>query len=137
MKPMIKYRGGKSKEIKFFEDYIPADYNRYIEPFVGGGAVFFYLEPQNSIINDLNEKLIHFYCGVKNNYLNFRKEIDTLSHLYNSNQLKYETLKKTQANSYIENKNEELYYLLRDMYNGKTEKNYLDETLYYFINKTA
>ena len=35
MKPMIKYRGGKSKEIKFFEDYIPSNYSRYIEPFVG------------------------------------------------------------------------------------------------------
>ena len=40
---MIKYRGGKSKEIKYFEDYIPSDYSRFIEPFVGGGAVFFYL----------------------------------------------------------------------------------------------
>ena len=108
MKPMIKYRGGKSKEIKFFEEYIPSDYNRYIEPFVGGGAVFFYLEPQNSIINDLNEKLIQFYRGVKNNYLNFRKEIDMLSLLYKDNQIKYETLKKEQADSYIENKNETL-----------------------------
>ena len=48
MKPMIKYRGGKSKEIKYFEDYMPSDYSRFIEPFVGGGAVFFYLEPSHA-----------------------------------------------------------------------------------------
>lgn len=33
MKPMIKYRGGKSKEIQFFEEFIPQEYNRYFEPF--------------------------------------------------------------------------------------------------------
>ena len=49
----------------------------------------------------------------------------------------YEALKQTQTNSYIDNKNEELYYRLRDMYNKKCEKEYLEETLYFFINKTA
>ena len=137
MKPMIKYRGGKSKEIKFFEDYIPSNYSRYIEPFVGGGAVFFYLEPQYAVINDLNDRLIQFYNGVKNNYSSFRSEIDKLSQIYKHNQLDYEALKQTQTNSYIDNKNEELYYRLRDMYNKKCEKEYLEETLYFFINKTA
>lgn len=137
MKPMIKYRGGKSKEIKFFEDYIPSNYSRFIEPFVGGGAVFFYLEPQDAVINDLNDRLIQFYNGVKNDYSSFRNEIDKLSQIYKRNQLDYEALKQTQTNSYIENKNEELYYRLRDMYNKKSEKEYSDETLYFFINKTA
>ena len=43
MKPIIKYRGGKSKEIREFASLIPQDYDRYIEPFFGGGAVFFFL----------------------------------------------------------------------------------------------
>ena len=60
MKPMLKYRGGKSREIKFFEDYIPSNYSRYVEPFVGGGSVYFYLEPYEAIINDLNDRLIQF-----------------------------------------------------------------------------
>ena len=137
MKPMIKYRGGKSKEIKFFQDFFPSYYNRYIEPFVGGSAVYFHLEPQNAIINDLNDKLINFYCGVRNNYLAFRKEVDNLSKTYMDNQKEYEVLKEQSANEYIENKNEALYYSLRDMYNNKTQKAFLDETLYYFINKTA
>lgn len=43
---LIKWPGGKSREIKEFEKYIPA-FNRYIEPMVGGGAVFFYLSPKS------------------------------------------------------------------------------------------
>lgn len=58
MNPMIKYRGGKSKEISHFISNMPEHYNRYIEPFFGGGALYFYLEPQNAIINDVNTKLI-------------------------------------------------------------------------------
>ena len=40
------------------------EYNRYIEPFLGGGAVYFYLEPEQAIINDINTKLIEFYQDV-------------------------------------------------------------------------
>lgn len=58
MNPVLKYRGGKSREIPRFLQYIPDDFNRYIEPFFGGGAVYFYLEPDNAIINDLNTRLI-------------------------------------------------------------------------------
>ena len=46
MKPMIKYRGGKSKEIPNIMWHIPRFAGRYIEPFFGGGALFFYLEPR-------------------------------------------------------------------------------------------
>ena len=50
MKPMIKYRGGKSKEIPNIMWHIPRFTGRYIEPFFGGGALFFYLEnPDNSL----------------------------------------------------------------------------------------
>ena len=51
---MIKYRGGKSKEIAHFVNNMPEKYSRYIEPFFGGGALYFYLQPQNAIINDIN-----------------------------------------------------------------------------------
>ena len=48
---MIKYRGGKSKEIPNIIWHIPRFSGRYIEPFLGGGALFFYLEPKKAIIN--------------------------------------------------------------------------------------
>lgn len=45
MDAIIKYRGGKRREIPQFINFIPADYDTYIEPFLGGGAVFFNRNP--------------------------------------------------------------------------------------------
>ncbi len=44
MKPIIKYRGGKTKEIPNIMDQIPYFKGKYIEPFLGGGALYFHLE---------------------------------------------------------------------------------------------
>lgn len=138
MKPIIKYRGGKSKEIKNFIEYVPEKYDRYIEPFAGGAALFFYLEPQSALINDINLKLIDFYWAVQNHFGQLKNELISLELTYRENQAEYEALKaRIYSSQYIENKNEALYYLLRDMYNGIVEKKYLDATLYYFINKTS
>lgn len=61
MKPMFKYRGGKSKEIDRFINNMPKDYSGYIEPFLGGGALYFHLQPDKAIVNDINFKLFSFY----------------------------------------------------------------------------
>ena len=116
---MLKYRGGKSKEIPFFETLIPKQFDTYIEPFLGGGAVYFHLEPEKAIIGDINEKLIAFYQNVRDNYCEMRAQLDILHKLYAENQLLYKTQKMQNTDVHIENKNEELYYLIRDMYNGK------------------
>ena len=138
MKSIIKYRGGKSKEIQNFIQFIPNDYDRYVEPFAGGAALYFYLEPNLALINDINTRLIDFYLAVQNNYELLKQELTTLEQTYRTNQTNYEQLKAIASNSqYVENENEALYYRLRDMYNDKIEKAYLDATLYYFINKTA
>ncbi|RKY12763.1 MAG: DNA adenine methylase [Planctomycetota bacterium] len=65
MKSLIKWPGGKSSEIRFIQKIIP-DFDRYIEPFLGGGALFFYLEPKKAIINDASTKLMMFYSFLKN-----------------------------------------------------------------------
>lgn len=138
MKPIIKYRGGKSKEISNFLQFVPMDFDRYVEPFLGGAALYFYLEPHSALINDINNRLINFYVSVRDNFETIRKELASLELIYSTNQIEYEKLKEKNTSSlYIENKNESLYYLLRDMFNGKIEKKYSDASLYYFINKTS
>ena len=57
MKPIIKYRGGKQKEIPDFINRIPQDYHRYFEPFLGGGAVYFHMEPEQAVVGDRNRHL--------------------------------------------------------------------------------
>jgi DNA adenine methylase len=64
MKTIIKWPGGKSGEVDKISSLIP-DYNRYIEPFFGGGAVYFSLEPKTAVINDISEMLTKFYELVK------------------------------------------------------------------------
>lgn len=137
MKPMIKYRGGKSKEISHFINHMPSEYNRYIEPFLGGGALYFYLEPQKAIINDVNTKLYCFYKQIKEEFPTVIKQLDELQKIYDNNQKEYEELKKKNPEDRVENKNETLYYKLRDMFNHKVECEYLDAVIYFFINKTA
>jgi len=137
MKPMIKYRGGKSKEIPNIMWHIPRFKGRYVEPFLGGGALFFYLEPREAIINDINDKLIKFYLGVRNHFPKVREELDELQRLYAVNRQEFDLLKKQHPNERVTDKNEEMYYHLRAQFNGTEEKRYTDATLYFYINKTA
>jgi DNA adenine methylase len=61
LKPLIKWSGGKSDEIKQFEKYLPVTYDTYIEPFIGGGSLYFYLSPQKAVISDVHRDLIDLY----------------------------------------------------------------------------
>ncbi len=137
MKPMFKYRGGKSKEIDRFINNMPKDYSGYIEPFLGGGALYFHLQPDKAIVNDINFKLFSFYKEMQKEYPLARKQLDKLQKIYEENQTIYERLKKQHPEEKVENKNEILYYLMRDAFNHKIETEYLDAVVYFFINKTA
>ncbi len=64
LKPLIKWSGGKSDEIKMFEQYFPENYEKYIEPFIGGGSVYFYLNPSNAVISDVHTELIDLYKNI-------------------------------------------------------------------------
>ena len=136
MKPMIKYRGGKSKEIPNIMWYIPRFRGRYVEPFFGGGALFFYLEPREAIINDINAKLIKFYKGVRNHYPKVREELDEIEKLYAQYRYEFDALKKQHPDERVEDKNEAMYYHLRAQFNGTEKQYYSDAALYYYINNS-
>ena len=136
MNPVLKYRGGKSREIPRFLQYIPDDFNRYIEPFLGGGAVYFYLEPENAIINDVNIRLMTFYRQLRDNYPEMRTQLDALQQLYEENQARYKKLKAQAPDERVPNDNEALYYRIRELFNHP-DGSYLDGVLYFFINKAA
>ena len=136
MNPVLKYRGGKSREILRFLQYIPDNFNRYIEPFFGGGAVFFYLEPDNAIINDLNGRLMMFYQQLRDDYPAMRIQLDELQRQYEVNQAEYKRLKALSPDERVPNANEDLYYKIRELFNHPDDS-FLDGVLYFFINKTA
>jgi DNA adenine methylase len=64
MKPILKWPGGKSREIATVYGMIP-EHTRYLEPFFGGGAMFFHLQPEHAAINDTSRELMSFYALVR------------------------------------------------------------------------
>ena len=65
--PIVKWVGGKRQLMFELLKNMPEDYNRYFEPFIGGGALFFELQPDNAYISDMNEELINLYQVVRDN----------------------------------------------------------------------
>lgn len=77
-KPPVKWAGGKSQLITQFEPLFPRkEYDLYIEPFLGGGAVFFHLLPPRAVLIDNNEELINFYLVVRDNLEELLNDLKT------------------------------------------------------------
>ena len=70
LKPLVKWSGGKKDEMKNILPHIPETYSVYLEPFIGGGAVFFHINPERAVINDVHKELTDFYQSVKNGCAN-------------------------------------------------------------------
>lgn len=66
--PFLKWAGGKRWLVKKYPDLFRVNFERYIEPFVGSGAVFFHLTPRSSILSDKNIDLINTYRAIKVDY---------------------------------------------------------------------
>lgn len=66
LKPFTKWVGGKRQLLPQLHELMPKQFNRYFEPFIGGGALLFSLAPDNAVINDLNADLANVYRMVKN-----------------------------------------------------------------------
>lgn len=91
-KSFLKWAGGKNWFINNHYDKLPINYNTYIEPFLGGGSVFFRMEPERSILSDTNRELILTYKAIRNKRIKL-----------------YETLK-----IHSENHSREYYYQMRE-----------------------
>lgn len=73
--PFLKWAGGKRWFVYQHGAIFPKHYRRYFEPFLGGGAVFFYLQPHDAVLNDLNPDLIAAYQAIKDNWVGLKKSL--------------------------------------------------------------
>lgn len=130
-KPFVKWAGGKGNILSQLESLLPSDLYKkditYIEPFVGGGAMFFYLLQKfknisKAVINDINPDLIHCYKLIKDNPKELIERLKDLSCNYNSNDVQ---------------EKRDLYYACRDKYNQEGIN--VDEraALFLFLNHTC
>src|SRR3989344_1559819 len=117
--PFLKWAGGKSQLLKQFNELklFPAKtrYKRYFEPFLGGGAVFFHLQPSNTVLADLNEDLINCYKVMKKSP---------------------ELLIKTIENSGFKN-NRSVYNRMREKYNHENLSEIDRAAILIYLNKTC
>lgn len=92
IKPFVKWAGGKNGLINSLISFIPKNFNSYFEPFVGGGALFFYLKNLNILnskkiyLNDKNVELINAYKQIK---INPNKLLEELEILKNNHSKEY------------------------------------------------
>lgn len=121
MKSPIKWVGGKRKEIKFFEEFIPP-FETYVEPFFGGGALYWHLQPERSIINDINKHLINFYKTITNNVEEVNVILNTYSNDKDSYKRKVEELNKEEYKNDIEHA-AIFHYLNKTGFSGQWREN--------------
>ena len=132
-KPFIKWVGGKSQLIEQLEAKLPADFDNwenvtYIEPFVGGGAMLFYMlqthpNIKSAIINDINEDLTTCYKVVK-------QSPDALVESLKQIQKEYYSLQNEDARK-------QFFLLMRDEFNTKQLNPIDNTTLFFFLNRTC
>lgn len=135
MKPILKYPGGKEKELRVIKRALPKKIEKYYEPFLGGGAVFFGLEWNKEIyLNDKSQDLMTFYSCIKNKnivFLETLKNINTLwKYITDFVQFNIETLKFYYNSSHNNKKwefqnfiiNSKLIDIVCDLVNSKEKK---------------
>lgn len=124
-RPFLKWAGGKRQLISQYQRYFPSKIDRYFEPFLGGGAIFFYLLPFRAVLTDVNFHLIDCYCCV-------RDEVEILIDLLYVHQQNHQTDKeyyykvRTSFNSDSGSalkKAADLIYLNRTCFNGLYREN--------------
>lgn len=84
MRPFIKWAGGKQFILPHILKLLSCDYENYYEPFLGGGAVFFKLKPENAFLSDINSNLITTYTAIRDNVNSVIQEL--LCHTAGNNQ---------------------------------------------------
>jgi len=87
LKPFLRWAGGKSWLTKHLSNFIPrTGYNKYHEPFLGGGSIFFHLKPGEAYLSDLNQELIETYLQIKDDV---NSVIDELKKFENTEEYYY------------------------------------------------
>ena len=114
-RPLLKWAGGKTQMIPNLIEAMPKSFNNYIEPFIGGGALFFHLSPKSAVIADSNPELINLYQQVAKDYKPVFKLLEKMPNIeeffYQERSKKFEDLSPIQAAA-------RTIYLNRTCFNG-------------------
>lgn len=79
-KPFLKWAGGKGQLLPELVKRLPKSYNRYFEPFVGAGALFFHLAPEQACLSDINAELINCFLTVRDDVASLIRDLKRHKH---------------------------------------------------------
>lgn len=82
LEPIIKWAGGKEKELPIILENLPENFENYYEPFVGGGSVYCSISANNYFINDKSEELINLYSMIKYEDIQFYYYLENISDIW-------------------------------------------------------
>jgi len=119
VQPVVKWAGGKRQLLQEIDKYIPKRISTYYEPFLGGGALLFHLQPRKAIVSDLNKELINIYNVIRGNVeeliFDLQQHVNTEDHYYYIREMdrlpEYKRMTNIQKASRI-------IYLNKTCYNG-------------------
>lgn len=118
--PVVKWVGGKRQLLPVIKKNLPKKYNSYCEPFLGGGAVLFNIQPRKAIVNDLNSELMNVYNVIKNNIdeliLDLKKHKNESDYFYKMRELDRDKKKYNQLSDV--KKASRILYLNKTCFNG-------------------
>ncbi|CAN5386526.1 hypothetical protein BH10ACI2_BH10ACI2_11960 [soil metagenome] len=114
-RPFLKWAGGKSQLLPHLLELAPKQFNKYIEPFVGGGALFFALGNSNSVLADSNEELVITYTTVRDDIENL---IDRLRSFVNDKETFYKVRSLDTSKLTDLDRSARLIYLNKTCFNG-------------------
>lgn len=119
LSPIIKWSGGKKDELKNIIKYVPDNYDVYLEPFIGGGAVYFNLNPDRSVINDVHKELTDFYQSIKDG------KSGEIYKFMKDHQNNEETYYKVRSSNHVDTLDnaKRFYYLRKTCYRGMLRYN--------------
>ncbi len=118
VRPFLKWAGGKVRLVREIIRFVPRNYAKYIEPFVGGGALFFSLCPKNPILADSNQELMNCYEVVRDRYESLIETLQEIAGLPYNEETFYEIRKwKFPRNQKIK-RAARMIYLNRTAFNG-------------------
>ncbi len=120
-RPFLKWVGGKKQLVPSLQKYYPKVFGTYFEPFLGGGAVFFAVQPKVAVLNDINASLMGAYRDIKNTPQDVIKELKKLDK-------KYKLL--------MDEERADFYYGIRNKFNT-TRPSIQKTALLIFLNKTC
>lgn len=118
LRPFLRWAGGKQRLIKEISEFVPSDIKKgtYFEPFLGGGSLFWLLQPPRAFLSDLNRSLIECYKMIRDE----------------PNQL-YEYLKKYKKQSSCD-----FYFKVRKQFNQRLERNTIAQSArFFYLNRTS